>query len=258
MDRTVALVTGANRGVGRAFVEALLDRGTVKVYAAARDLDSLGPVVELDPGRVVPVHLDLLDPASISEAAVTASDVTLLVNNAGILRFGAGLEIERDEVLDHFLTNTMGTYDVIRSFVPALERNGGGQILVVMSLQSLGARPGATGYSVSKAALHSLCQSLRPALRERGIALSGVYPGAIDTDMLRGFDIPKTSARDVAEGALRGLDEGRADIFPDADGQLLGDIWRTDPLRLERLFTDTDELREFLTQARADRDAARS
>jgi len=256
MEQTVALVTGANRGVGRAFVEALLDRGVAKIYAAARDVATLATTTTLDPSRVTPLHLDLRDLESIRLAAAAASDVSLLINNAGILRFGAGLEIDRAEVIDHFLTNTMGTYDVIRAFTPVLEANGNGRIVAVMSLQSLGARPGATSYSVSKAALHSLCQSLRPALLARGITLSGVYPGAIDTDMLKDFDIPKTSARDVAEGTLDVVDAGEIDIFPDADGRLLGDIWRTDPQRLERLFTDTDELRTFLTQARATRAAA--
>lgn len=255
MHSTVALVTGANRGVGRALVEALLHRGAPKVYACARSVSMLDEVVAIDPRRVLPLHLDLLDRSSIERAASEARDVTLAINNAGILRFGGGLEIDRDEVLDHFLTNTMGTYDVIRAFVPVLEANGGGRVVAIMSLQSLASRPGATAYSVSKAALHALCQSLRPTLASRGVGLTGVYPGAIDTDMLKDFDMPKTSARDVAAGTLDGVEAGLDDVFPDPDGRLLAGIYLRDPKRLEVLFTDTDALREFLTSARAERES---
>lgn len=247
-----ALVTGANRGVGRAFVAALLDRGCPTVYAAARDTATLREVVSLAPDRVRPLHLDLLDPASISRAAETAVGVRTVISNAGILRFGGGLEIDASEVVEHFQVNTMGNFHVIRAFTPKLQDLGGGRMVVVGSLQSLASRPGAAAYSVSKAALHALCQSLRPVLAERGVALSCVYPGAIDTDMLKGSDMPKVSAATVAEGTLDAVERGEAEIFPDPDARLLGDVYLDSPRGLQRLFNDTDALRSFLASARGD------
>jgi NAD(P)-dependent dehydrogenase (short-subunit alcohol dehydrogenase family) len=252
MRTTVALVTGSNRGVGRALVEALLDRGVPKVYAAARDLSTLEPVVELDRSRVVPLRIDLREPAQIEAAAEAASDAQLLVNNAGILQFGPALECERENVLAHLMTNTIGTLDMIRAFTPVLERNGGGRILNVMSLQSFAGSSGLDGYSASKAALNSLTQSLRPALRERGISISGAFPGGVDTDMLKGLAAPKSSARAVAEGTLDGLAAGEEDIYPDPVAQLLAEIWQKDPKRYERLFGRTDELVAVLEGARSE------
>jgi NAD(P)-dependent dehydrogenase (short-subunit alcohol dehydrogenase family) len=248
---SVVCVTGSNRGVGRALVEASLERDVAKVYAAARDLESLQPVVALDPARVVPLHLDLLDAQSIERAAQSAPDTTLLVNNAAILEFGAGLTGERDNIARHLTTNTLGTFDVIRAFAPVLERNGRGRIVTILSLQSFAGSSGLDGYSASKAALHSLLQSLRPALATTGVTISGVYPGGVDTDMLKDLDAPKSSPRLVAEGTLDGIERGDQDIFPDPVARLLGDIWLTDPKRYEQLFARTDELVAVLDAARA-------
>ena len=249
---STALVTGSNRGVGRALVEALLARGAARVYATARDEATLAPVEALDRDRVVPLRLDLLDLTSITAAAAAATDVRLLVNNGAILEFGAGLDCERDNVLRHLLTNTMGTWDVIRAFAPVLQRNGGGRIVTIMSLQSYAGSSGLDGYSASKAALHSLSQSLRPILEEQGITISGVYPGGIDTDMLKGLDAPKSSARTVADGTLDGIERDEEDIFPDPVAQLLAEIWFADPKRYERLFAKTPDLVAVLDAARAD------
>ncbi|MCW2848469.1 MAG: short-chain dehydrogenase/reductase [Marmoricola sp.] len=249
---SVVCVTGSNRGVGRALVEALLERGVARVYAGARDPESLPPVIALDPARVVPLHLDLLDAESITRAAQSASDVTLLINNAAILEFGEGLTGERENLARHLTTNTLGTFDVIRAFAPVLERHGGGRIVTILSLQSFAGSSGLDGYSASKAALHSLLQSLRPALELRGVTVSGVYPGGVDTDMLKGLEAPKSSARLVAGGTLDGVERGEKDIFPDPVARLLGDIWVSDPLRYERLFARTDELVAVLDSARAD------
>ncbi|MFC6236988.1 SDR family NAD(P)-dependent oxidoreductase [Longivirga aurantiaca] len=247
-----ALVTGSNRGVGKALVEALLERGASRVYATARDVGAVESLVALAPERVVPLHLDLLDLASIATAADTASDVTLLVNNGAILEFGAGLECERDNILRHLMTNTMGSFDVIRAFAPVLQRNGGGRIVTIMSLQSYAGSSGLDGYSASKAALHSLSQSLRPVLEAQGVTISGVYPGGIDTDMLKGLDAPKSSPRTVAEGTLDGIERDEQDIFPDPVARLLAEIWFADPKRYEELFAKTPDLVAVLDAARAD------
>lgn len=251
MQGTVALVTGSNRGVGRSLVEALLDRGASRVYAGARDLSSLSPVVAMDPERVIPVHVDLLDRESIAAAAEVAQDVTLLINNGAILQFGFSLDGDRQNIVDHFMTNTMGTLDMIRAFAPVLAARGGGKIVTIMSLQSFGGSTGLDGYSASKAALHSLSQSLRPALGAMNITMSGVYPGGIDTDMLKDLDAPKSSPRTVADGTLDAIAAGEEDIFPDPVARFLAAIWFADPKRYEHLFARTDELVAVLDQARA-------
>jgi NAD(P)-dependent dehydrogenase (short-subunit alcohol dehydrogenase family) len=247
---SVAVVTGSNRGVGRALVEALLERGAAKVYAAARTPATLEPVIALDPSRVVPVELDLTRGDAIDAAASVASDATLVINNAAIAQFVPGLDAPRQSILDELMTNTMGTFDMVRAFTPVVEGNGGGAIVNVMSLQSFAGSLGMDGYSASKAATHSLTQSLRPALAARGILLSGVYPGGIDTDMLKGIDAPKSSPLTVATGILDGVEAGQDDIFPDPVARFLGDIFRADPKRYEYLFAHTPELVAALEEAR--------
>ena len=175
------VVTGANRGLGRSLVAALLERGAAKVYATARN----GAGVPEDP-RVVRLALDLGDRDSIAAAARAASDATVLINNASTAAFAGPLDADRDAVRGEMVVNYGGTFDVIRAFVPVLERNGGGAIVNVLSLLSLASTPPMAGYSASKAAAHSLTQALRPVLKAKGISVHGVYPAGIDTDMLAG------------------------------------------------------------------------
>lgn len=245
----MVLVTGANRGVGRALVEALLGRGVAGVYAAARDVAALSSVEALDPGRIVPLEIDVTREEQVRAAAAVASDLTLLINNAGILIAGTALEAGRDNLLEHLNTNFLGTYEMIRQFTPVLERSHG-WIVNVMSLQSMAGSMGLDGYSSSKAAIYSLTQSLRPALAARGVQISGAYPGGIDTDMLAGLDAPKSAPLLVAHGILDGLEAGQREIFPDPVARLLGDIWLSDPRRYEHLFAKTDELVSVLEIAR--------
>lgn len=250
-DTSVVLVTGSNRGVGKALVQSLLDRGATKVYASARNIETVGPLCDLDP-RVVGLHLDLEDRDSIASAAEIADDVNLLMNNGAILQFGTALGDDRDNLERHLRTNVLGTVDVIRAFAPVLSRNAPARIVTVLSLQSFAGSSGLDGYSASKAALHSVLQSLRPVVEATGVAVSAVYPGGIDTDMLKDLDAPKSSAMLVAEGTLDGVERGDRYIFPDPVAQLLGDIWMTDPLRYEELFARTDQLVAVLEAARSD------
>jgi NAD(P)-dependent dehydrogenase (short-subunit alcohol dehydrogenase family) len=151
--------------------------------------------------------------------------------------------------MQHLSTNLLGTFAMTRAFVPVLARTHG-RICNVLSLQSMAGSMGLDGYSVSKAASYSLMQSLRPAVAELGIEISGAYPGGIDTDMLKGLDAPKSAPRVVAHGILDGLEEGQLEIFPDPVARLLGDIWQADPRRYEGLFARTDELVAVLESAR--------
>jgi NAD(P)-dependent dehydrogenase (short-subunit alcohol dehydrogenase family) len=231
MQGRTVVVTGANRGLGRALVDALLARGAAKVYATARN----GSAVPSDP-RVVPLALDLRDRATIAAAARAAADATILVNNAGTSAFSGPLDADRDALHGEMVVNYGGTFDVIRAFVPVLERNGGGAIVNVLSLLSLASLAPMAGYSASKAAAHSLTQALRPVLRAKGISVHGVYPAGIDTDMLAGWDVPKTPPAQVAEWLLDGLAAEEEDIFPDPNARAMAPTWWSSPKEFERAF----------------------
>jgi NAD(P)-dependent dehydrogenase (short-subunit alcohol dehydrogenase family) len=229
---SVPVVTGASRGLGRALVDALLERGAPKVYALARDTAA----VRRD-ARIVPVRFDLLDHATIAAAAATARDATLLINNASTAAFAGPLDADPGALRTEMAVNYHGTLETIHAFVGVLGANGGGRVVNVLSLLALASTPPMAGYSASKAAAHSLTQALRPVLAARGIAVHGVYPGGIDTDMLAGIDAPKTPAPDVAGGLLDGLDAGQEDIFPDPNAQAMAPVWWSDPKGFERAFS---------------------
>ena len=233
----VALVTGANRGIGRAVVEALLARGARKVYAAARKPESLAELVAAGGGRVVPLRLDVTDADHVRSAVSSAGDVDLLVNNAGIVGHtfggfedGAWLDAARSE----FETNALGTLRVSQAFAPVLARQGGGAIVNVISVVGLVAFPILLSYSSSKAALHSITQATRQLLRDQGTFVAGVYPGPVDTDMAQQFPIPKVSAASAAEAILDGLERGEEEIYPDPFAVDYGGTYAADPKGLER------------------------
>ncbi|MBY0398590.1 MAG: SDR family NAD(P)-dependent oxidoreductase [Thermoleophilia bacterium] len=230
-SRPTALVTGAGRGLGLALVDALLARGAARVYATARRPEDLSRLAERG---AIPLSLDLTRPAEIRAAAAGAGAVDLLVNNAGAAAFSPLLSAPRAGIEREIATNVLGTLDLIRAVVPAMP--AGGTVVNVLSLLSLAATPAMAGYSASKAAAHSMTQALRPALAERGIRVVGVYPGAIDTDMLAGVDMAKADPRDVAEAILAGVADGEEDVFPDPMAVEMGRLWRADPKAFERAF----------------------
>jgi NAD(P)-dependent dehydrogenase (short-subunit alcohol dehydrogenase family) len=220
---TTALVTGANRGLGRALVDALLDRGATRIYAAARD-----PRAVLVDDRIVAVALDLTDDKSIARVAGIATDVDLLVNNAGAAAFAPALSAEPHAVAREFAVNVTGLHAMIRAFAPALTARHGA-VVNVLTLLSYAPAPPMAGYSASKAAAHSLTLALRPVLAAAGVRVHGVYPGGIDTDMVAGFDVPKAAPRAVAEAILDGVAAGREDIYPDPTSAQMGELWARDP-----------------------------
>jgi NAD(P)-dependent dehydrogenase (short-subunit alcohol dehydrogenase family) len=232
---SVALVTGANRGIGRAFVDALLERGASRIYAAARDVASLDAVVRLDPTRIRTLKLDITSAEDARAAAAQAKDLTLLINNAAELALGRFTDIPVEAVRGSMETNFFGLLNVITAFVPALERNGG-SIVNILTLLSLASMPGVAAYNASKAAGWSLTQSFRAELGARGIRVHGVFPGAVDTEMARSFEIPKPPAIDVARATLAGVDADEEDIYPDAMSQQVYAAWRADHKAVERQF----------------------
>jgi len=233
IEGSVALVTGANRGLGHALVAALLQAGAAKVYAAARDerkLSAGGP-------RVVPLTLDTTRPEQIAAAARKATDVTLLINNAGVLTSYNVLTMGPAELDADFRTNVHGTLGVIRAFLPILERASGGAAIVnVLSLASLASVPTFGGYSASKAAAYSITQALRAELKTRNIDVVAALPGPIDTDMVKAFPMPKASAAETARGVLDGIARGEEEVFPDAMAQQMGALWTKSPKEYERAF----------------------
>lgn len=169
LRNSVAVVTGANRGIGRALVKALLQAGAAKVYAGARDLSKLDSVLAFDPVRVKPLKLDVTSDPDIAAAARSASDATLLMNNAGALEGGSALKVERASIERVFATNVYGLLAISQAFAPVIEKNGGGAIVNVLSIVALAAMPGIAAYNASKAAAWSLTQSLRGNLAAKGI-----------------------------------------------------------------------------------------
>ncbi|WP_410572186.1 SDR family oxidoreductase [Amycolatopsis sp. cmx-4-61] len=211
MDITgaVALVTGANRGLGRRFAAELLERGAAKVYAAARNPESI------DLPGVVPLRLDVTDPESIRAAARVAGDVTLLVNNAGSSTGASLLGGSVEDIRLEMDTHYFGTLAVTREFAPVLARNGGGAVLNVLSVLSWFTAPRVAAYSAAKAAAWSLTNALRLELASQKTQVTALHVGYMDTDMAKDVDGPKIDPAVVARLALDGVEEGRFEVLAD-------------------------------------------
>jgi NAD(P)-dependent dehydrogenase (short-subunit alcohol dehydrogenase family) len=234
VNGSIALVTGANRDLGARLVDGLLDAGASKVYATARRPETVAAAIATDP-RVTVLALDVTDQSSVDAAAKAATDVTLLVNNAGVLGLGSALDGDLDLFHRDLLTNQIGLLRMSRAFAPALTANAPGAIVNVLTLIALAPVAGMAGYCASKAAAHSITQSLRVELRDAGVTVVGAYPGGIDTDMLAGVDATKAAPEVVADRILAGLAAGETVIWPDDASAGAGPVYLSDPLALERM-----------------------
>jgi NAD(P)-dependent dehydrogenase (short-subunit alcohol dehydrogenase family) len=215
-DKAV-LVTGASRGIGRALVEDALRRGARRVYAGTRQ-----PLNHPD-GRVTPLILDVTSAAQVQAAAESIDSLDVLVNNAGIALYD---DLSDRSVLEqHLAVNLFGPFRVTQALLPLLTRSGGAVVNNV-SMMAFAPVPLTPAYSISKAAAFSLTQSLRTLLAGRGVSVHAVLTGPVDTDMTRGFDIPKASAESVARAIFDGLEKDEEDIFPDPMSQTMAEAWR--------------------------------
>lgn len=234
LDNAVVLVTGANRGLGRALVTATLAAGAKRVYAGARDPGQLRDLVADAPDRIVPLQIDITSAGSLAAAAAAAGDVTVLVNNAGVLAAYGVLTSTPAQLEADFATNFFGTLAATRAFLPALERAPRAAIVNVLSVASLANVPALGGYSAAKAASFSATQALRVDLAAKNVAVHAVFPGPIDTDMVRGMPMAKTSPEDVARAIVEGVEAGLEEILPDPASRQMFDVWKRDPKALER------------------------
>ena len=235
IENTVALVTGANRGIGAALVQALLERGASKVYAAARqeaDIQALGARHDR---RIIPIHLDVTNAAHVARVARQADDVSILFNNAGVLNFGSVLDAPPTAFTQNFDVNFFGVLHTTRAFAPTLT-NHQGAVVNILTLVALASMPGLGVYNASKAATWSLTQSLRADFAKRHVKVFSVFPGAVDTDMLKGVEMPKTAPADVASAVLTGVEADEEDIFPDPMSRQLYAHWTSDHKAVERQF----------------------
>jgi NAD(P)-dependent dehydrogenase (short-subunit alcohol dehydrogenase family) len=231
------LITGANRGLGRALVEAALEHGAAKVYAGARDPRQLAEVASRFTGRVLPLAIDLTRPDTIASAVAQVSTLDLLVNNAG--RYSPGLltQAELDDIHGDMETNFFGTLAVTRACLPLLERSGRRPAIAnILSIAALASMPRVGGYSASKAAALSLTQALRGELARKGIRVHGVFAGPVDTDMARDLTVPKTPPAEVARAILDGIEAGNEDIFLDPMSRQVASAWTGSPKSVERMF----------------------
>ncbi|RUQ98174.1 SDR family oxidoreductase [Labedella endophytica] len=207
---SVVLVTGANRGIGAEFVRQLKERGAAKIYATARDAASITA------DGVEAVALDVTDEGQVRAIAERATDVTILINNAGVSLGADLIGGDMDTIRRELETNAFGPLNTTRAFAPVLAANGGGAILNVLSAIAWFAAPGATSYGMSKAAAFSLTEGTRALLARQGTQVAGLLMALIDTDMAAGMDAPKTAPETLVATALDGLEAGAIEILGDA------------------------------------------
>lgn len=210
IENAVVLVTGANRGLGETFARLALERGARKVYAAARNADSIRL------WGVVPLRLDVTRASHAAAAASAAPDVDLVINNAGIMRPGGITQVQDvDTLREQLETNVFGMLQVAQAFTPVLARNGGGAMVNILSALSWINATTLSGYCVSKAAAWMLTNALRNELRAKGTQVVGVHAGFIDTDMAGGYSGAKVSPAAVVEQTFAALSSGQEEVFAD-------------------------------------------
>ncbi|MFK7810535.1 MAG: SDR family oxidoreductase [Saprospiraceae bacterium] len=232
-----AFISGANRGIGRAIAEELLERGAAKVYAGARRLESLEELTAKYGDRIVPVALDVTNDDSIKAATEKINDIDILVNNAGVLSGGGILSPNAVESLQQNLdVNVWGLVNLSNALANQLKKEQPTAIVNISSLAGLGNMPMIGTYSVSKAAVHSLTQGMRAELADHNTLVVGVYPGAIDTKMTAEMEMDKDTPQNVAKNIVNALEAGKEDVFPDAMSEQVENFYASNPKGVEQQF----------------------
>ncbi|MBE7635464.1 SDR family NAD(P)-dependent oxidoreductase [Sneathiella sp. P13V-1] len=230
-------ISGASRGLGAAFAKEVIERGADRIFVTARKSEDLGYLVAQAPDRVVPIEMELSDPASIHKAVEAAKSASIVINNAGLLHFGNVLDMPVRDIREDMEVNFYGTLEVIRQFTPHLKLSKDARVLNILSIVSLASKAGIGGYATSKAAAFSATQAIRGTLFKEGIAVHAAFPGGMDTDMLAAVtgeekDDPTLIAKEI----LDQMSQGVLDIYP-GHGQEVGLLWKRSPRELEQQFT---------------------
>lgn len=231
------LVTGANRGLGKALVQCLAERGVSCIYAAARQLQDAQALVVMAPELITPLQLDITRAEDIAAVAAALNNLDVLINNAGIASGSGFLGADSLAIANaEMATNYFGCLSLTYALLPLLRQSRHAAVATVSSIAAISNCPTLGPYSASKAAVHSFVQGLRAELRKENILVQGVYPGPLDTRMTEGVEMAKAHPLDVANSVLTGLEEGSEDIFPDAFSTAMYQLFRQDPKQLERQF----------------------
>jgi NAD(P)-dependent dehydrogenase (short-subunit alcohol dehydrogenase family) len=233
---SIALVTGANGGLGQYYIEELRSRGAAKIYAAARNPNSLADIVATNPNLIIPVALDITNQESVNQVALQCPDVTLLINNAGV-GFNQGLIAASD--LSHarmeIEVNYFGTLMMCRAFAPVLKHNGGGAIVNMVSMVARVNLPFNGSYSASKAATLSLTQGVRAELAAQGTSVVAVLPATIDIGMGKSYPDPKVSPEEVVKDALQAVIDNIEDVYPGEQAKQMAAELLRDPKAMEKV-----------------------
>ncbi|MEO0448119.1 MAG: SDR family oxidoreductase [Verrucomicrobiota bacterium] len=224
------LITGANRGIGRTFVNVFLQHGAAKVYAAVRSLESAASLVQEHGEQVAVLRLDLKDPTSIQEAARQAADVDIVINNGGILHSATPVDEDAiDAIQEELDVNLLGLLRMAQAFAPVLKENGGGHFAQLNSVVSMKAFSNFATYSASKAAAYSITQSLRDVLAGQGTQVISVHPGPILTDMGDAAGLTEIAEPPelVAEALIEAIASGTFHVFPDSMARQIGGAYQS-------------------------------
>lgn len=237
LNGKVALVTGANRGMGEGFVKTLIKAGASKIYAAARDLESLKPVVALNPEVVIAVQLDVTKGDQIKRLAETIEQLDILVNNAGIIDPALSSALDATEFARQEMeVNLFGPMQLTSLLIPKLKQSQQAAIINISSIAAISNFPSIGTYSISKAAMHSYSEGLRADLAGENISVMCVYPGPTDTRMAAGMEMDKPAAITVSEKSFVALNEGQLEVFPDDFAKQMYATFLEQPQKLAETF----------------------